>query len=197
MITSNISEVLGTLAMRIEEAIKPENFTRVVATGIISTVHNRIHIQGKAADGSQIGTYSKGYMVVRTGAYKNAVRFSKGKSKGEVKNAGKFTKGLDIKVFGSIVLDTEKAGGARPNYNRTNDTKVILSLTRQMENDFSAVVNDKGEWGLGFKNPDNTDKAKWAEETYNKKIYDLTEEEKEKVLEIGIGYLQNMINATA
>ena len=97
MITSNISEVLGTLAMRIEEAIKPENFTRVVATGIISTVHNRIHIQGKAADGSPIGSYENNYLRLR-----------------------------------------------ERKYGRLEGKKVVLSLTRQMEDDFSAVVGQDG-----------------------------------------------------
>lgn len=29
--------------------------------------------------------------------------------------------------------------------------KVVLSLTRQMEDDFSAVVGQGGRWGLGLK----------------------------------------------
>jgi len=43
---------------------------RTVATSLLGDVKNRIHEDGKAADGSQIGTYSKGYMVVRTNSYK-------------------------------------------------------------------------------------------------------------------------------
>lgn len=151
MITSNISEVLGTLAMRIEEAIKPENFTRVVATGIISTVHNRIHIQGKAADGSPIGSYENNYLRLR-----------------------------------------------ERKYGRLEGKKVVLSLTRQMEDDFSAVVGQDGRWGLGFKNSLNADKSQWVQEHFEKNVYDLTAEEKDMVLEIGTEYLQKIITgATA
>jgi len=71
----------------------------------------------------------------------------------------------------------EKVGTARPNYNRTADTKVILSLTRQMENDLS-VVETSGGYGIGYLNPDNLKKARWCEETYKKKILSkLTTEE--------------------
>lgn len=150
MISSNISEVLGSLVARIDEAIKPENFTRVVATGIISTVHNRIHIQGKAADGSPIGSYENNYLRLR-----------------------------------------------ERKYGRLEGKKVVLSLTRQMEDDFSAVVTQDGTWGLGFKNPLNTDKSRWVQEHFEKNVYDLTAEEKDMVLEIGAEYLQKIISSAA
>lgn len=148
MISSNISEVLGSLVARIDEAIKPENFTRVVATGIISTVHNRIHIQGKAADGSPIGSYENNYLRLR-----------------------------------------------ERKYNRLEGKKVVLSLTRQMENDFSAVVTQNGTWGLGFKNSLNADKSKWVQDHFEKNVYDLTAEEKDMALEIGAEYLQKIISS--
>lgn len=148
MISSNISEVLGSLVARIDEAIKPENFTRVVATGIISTVHNRIHIQGKAADGSPIGSYENNYLRLR-----------------------------------------------ERKYNRLEGKKVVLSLTRQMENDFSAVVTQNGTWGLGFKNSLNADKSKWIQDHFEKNVYDLTAEEKDMALEIGAEYLQKIISS--
>lgn len=67
--------------------------------------------------------------------------------------------------------------------NRTNDKKVILSLTRQMENDFSIVAIPDG-YGLGFKNDENFRKAQYAEKNYNKKIYDLTPQENELVIKV-------------
>ena len=57
----------------------------------------------------------------------------------------------------------------RERYNRTEGKKVVLSLTRQMENDLSVVV-DGDSIGIGFKNPDNYEKAVFLEEKYQKHI---------------------------
>lgn len=75
----------------------------------------------------------------------------------------------------------------RPKNNRGSDPKVILSLTRQMESDFS-VVADLGKYGLGFKNDLNFDKATWAELTYKKKIYALTTGERDIAIEAAQQY---------
>jgi hypothetical protein len=47
---------------------------------------------------------------------------------------------------------------------RGTDKKVILSLTRQMENDYG-IVGGNGATGysLGFKNPDNANKLDWLQ----------------------------------
>lgn len=81
-------------------------------------------------------------------------------------------------------------------YNRTADSKVILSLTRQMENDLSVVDDGKGSYGVGFKNKaiykptmkrstkakirivSNLQKALWMEEKYGE-IYSPTKSERE------------------
>jgi hypothetical protein len=57
----------------------------------------------------------------------------------------------------------------RERYNRTEGKKVVLSLTRQMENDLSVVV-DGDRIGIGFKNPDNYEKAVFLEEKYQKHV---------------------------
>jgi hypothetical protein len=64
----------------------------------------------------------------------------------------------------------------RKPYNRTGDKKIIVSLTRQLENDWSVVATDKG-YGIGFKNSFNLQKARWVEENKEKKIFDLTQSE--------------------
>lgn len=45
---------------------------------------------------------------------------------------------------------------------RSDDRKVIVSLTRQLENDWSVIATTKG-YGIGFKNPFNLQKARWVE----------------------------------
>lgn len=60
-------------------------------------------------------------------------------------------------------------------YNRDSSNKIIFSLTRQMENDFS-VVEEGERVGLGFNNRFNFDKATWLEESHPG-VYTLSQEE--------------------
>lgn len=151
---SNINVVVGGLADQLK-AFKenPGEVMKTVAMAILPELRHRVHVDGKDSDGNQIGIYSPEYMKVRTGNYKNSARFSRGNKKGEAKDSGVNT----------------KTGIARPKYNRTPDTKVILSLTRQMENDESVFPTDNG-YGIGFLNHHNYEKALWCEDTYNKPI---------------------------
>ena len=179
-VQSNIAVVIGAELKKIE-ALKANHdpVLRTVALTVLPAMKKRVHIDGKDSTGAAIGTYSPGYMVVRTGNYKNATRVSRGANSGKPKNAGTFTRGSSVRVFGTIVEETDKAGTPRPRYNRTADTKVILSLTRQMENDLSVVDTPTG-YGIGYLNPLNLKKALWCEATYDKKILtQLTNEERE------------------
>lgn len=60
-------------------------------------------------------------------------------------------------------------------HNRTSDTKMIWSLTRQMEQD-TVPIADGDTYGIGFNNKHNFDKATWLEEG-NKGVYDLSQDE--------------------
>lgn len=78
-------------------------------------------------------------------------------------------------------------------YNRTADSKVILSLTRQMENDLSVIALNGG-YGIGYKNNFNFDKSQWLEEKYDKEIFSLSKEELRGVEELIIEHTSNAIN---
>lgn len=106
---------------------------RPVSFDLIALMTNRIHDQGRAADGTQIGNYSNSYLKLRA---------AKGRGK---------------------------------------DEKVIVSLTRQLENDWAVIPTENG-YGIGFKNPLNTQKAKWVEENKGKKIFKLTAEERQEAV---------------
>lgn len=67
-------------------------------------------------------------------------------------------------------------------HNRTNDKKVVISLTRQLENDWSVLATPTG-YGIGFKNNFNFDKSQWVEATYGKKIFSLSKSEEDFALE--------------
>lgn len=159
------SQIGNILLHRFEEvtAAKSEVF-REVALDLIPMIAERIHVDGKAADGSQIGTYSDAYMKVRTGDYGNADKVTRGRNAGKNKNAGVATRGAS-------------KGSARVRYNRSAETKKIISLTRQLENDYAVMPGEIG-WGIGFQNAHNAEKALWNNRGESGAIvYDLTEEE--------------------
>lgn len=61
-------------------------------------------------------------------------------------------------------------------YSRSKDSKIIVSLTRQLENDWSVIATDKG-YGIGFLNPFNFQKARWVESNKAVKIFSLSQTE--------------------
>lgn len=120
----------------LESKLQAETVMRTVSISMLPVIKERIHVEGKAASGNSIGTYTNAYLKLR-----------------------------------------------QTKLNRTADSDVILSATRQMENDFTVVATAKG-YGLGYNNSLNFDKAKWLEDKYKKKVFGLTEAEREQVLEV-------------
>lgn len=190
-VTTNISQVVSRVRSNFELLLNKEYLLRPLASELIPLMKTRIHVEGQATDGGQIGTYSSEYMKVRTGNYGNSVKFVKGAKKGQIKNAGIFSK-KKVQLYGynqGVFIDATKDNKARPNYNRSNDTKVIISLTTQLEQDYAVVATEKG-YGIGFNNKHNRDKAGWVEETYSKIIFNLSAEEKQYISE----RLQELVN---
>lgn len=66
-------------------------------------------------------------------------------------------------------------------HSRTADPKIIVSLTRQLENDWNVIPTEKG-YGVGFLNPYNLKKARWVEERKKQKIFSLAPPEQEHAL---------------
>ncbi len=156
------------------------------ASAALGSIKQRVFIDGMDSDDAQIGTYSENYMKVRTGNYGDASRLIRGANKGEFKrkktkpgDAGFFTRG-------------EKKGQPRPRYNRTADTKVIGSLTREMENDMK-VIADGDDVYIGFSNEHNWDKSQRLEETYKKDIWRLTENEDAQIDELVDDFIDELL----
>ena len=138
-------DISGVLA-GLESKLQAEMVMRSVSVAMLPVIKERIHVEGKAASGNSIGTYSNAYLRLR-----------------------------------------------QRKLNRTADSDVIFSATRQMENDFTVVATSKG-YGLGYNNSLNFDKAKWLEEKYKKKVFGLTEEERTQVLEVAEFEAAKMLN---
>lgn len=67
-------------------------------------------------------------------------------------------------------------------FSRKSDAKIIVSLTRQLENDWSVIATEKG-YGVGFTNLFNLQKARWVEASKAKEIFSLSSSEQEYVSE--------------
>lgn len=89
-----------------------------------------------------------------------------------IHNKGQGSDGSQIGSYSSAYLKY------RANHSRGKDTKVIVSLTRQLENDWSVLETPKG-YGIGFTNSFNADKLGWVEEAKGKVIRELTKDELE------------------
>lgn len=66
-------------------------------------------------------------------------------------------------------------------YSRSADPKIIVSLTRQLENDWAVIATDRG-YGIGFNNVFNAQKARWVEANKSKKIFSLSSDESDFVV---------------
>lgn len=76
-------------------------------------------------------------------------------------------------------------------WNRTADSNIIVSLTRQLENDWTVTPTELG-YGLGFKNAINLQKARWVELIKRKEIFTLSQSEAQYATE----YLGQLIEET-
>jgi len=144
----NIGEVVSSIESRLSVLENNELYLRPVCFDLIDKLTYRIHVKGEDSNNKAIGTYSEGYMKVRTGTDFKSEVIARGPLKGK----------------------------PREKYNRAADTKVICSLTRQLENDWN-VIETTGGYGIGFLNELNFKKTGWLEHTYQKKIFALTEQE--------------------
>lgn len=101
---------------------------------------------------------------------------------------GEASDGSQIGTYSSDYLKLRES-----KYNRSSDTKVIVALTSQLENDWAVIATEKG-YGIGFNNPFNAQKARWVQE--KKKIYlALSEQEQKFVQERFQELINNALNS--
>lgn len=179
MIRINSGPTFSKLIARVTALADQDKLLRRLATNTRAAMKIRIHVDGNDSSGTQIGVYSPAYMKVRTGNYGNATRVKRGIDKGKNKDAGFFERRGVSTPFGKskiafINISDQKI--SRPQYNRSADTKVVASLTRQMVKDMSVVETARG-YGVGYNNPKNADKVGYLEDHYQKKIFKRTQQE--------------------
>lgn len=84
---------------------------------------------------------------------------------------GESTDGGQIGTYSSAYLRLRQR-----KYKRDASAKVIVSLTRQLENNWSVIATQSG-YGIGFTNPFNLQKARWVEGGKGKIIFSLSKSE--------------------
>ncbi len=80
----------------------------------------------------------------------------------------------------------------RAKHRRGGGQKVILSLTREMENDCQVVPLTEKSYGIGFGNRHNFDKMKWNNKRYGIPIFAMSEEEKKVMRDIIQRYVKEL-----
>lgn len=97
---------------------------------------------------------------------------------------GKNANGDDIGTYSNSYLKWRMNNG----YGSTG-SNVLLFLTGQMQRDWKVIAISDREYGVGYDNPDNADKADWAEERFGE-IFKLTDSEYEEVKNIINEYIK-------
>lgn len=178
-IRTNLNEIFGNIRGKLTHEVF-DTAVRTVATTMLGEIRTRIHEQGKAADGGDIGQYSRTPMYVSANA-------NPGKSFGRpIGKTGKskFANGQDHKsrYFPGGYNEYKTAIG------RNQLGRVNLSLSGQLNNQLNVVSTQRG-YGLAWADKEKFERAGHLEKKYGKKIWSLTEDERELAAQVA----QNVI----
>lgn len=107
---------------------------------------------------------------------------------GRIFDDGKATDGSQIGMYSSRYLRLRQK-----KYNRTESSKIVVSLTRKLENNFAVV--EAGEfYGIGVIDQEDADKMGYVEEMKEKSIADLTDDELEIAAQGAAQALDDLLN---
>jgi hypothetical protein len=191
-IRDNIKSIMGGLAARLKQfnrgTIGYDGLARTVASTALAELKSRIHEQGKAADGSDIGRYSTVPIYI-------SVKSNPGRSFG-----------LPTGKTGRYVFESGKKEGQRHaskyfpgGYNqykieigRNTLGKVNFSLSGQMNSQFTIQPSSNG-YGVGWGDTEFTDRAKGFELKYGKKIWTLSKDELQLVKDVAKRYVTDAL----
>lgn len=144
----DVANELKNLVDKINNAVRSERFKRVALTTTLAIHKPRIFVKGQDASGATIGQYST-----------KPISISK---KNQARNTGKT-------YFKTGYAEYKSAIGKNPGY-------VNLQNTGQEMMDYG-IVSNGSDFGFGFQNPLNANKAGWHTEKYNKEIFALSDKE--------------------
>lgn len=155
---------LKNLVDKINSTIRSERVKRVALSTVLAVQKPRIFQKGQDTSGATIGQYST-----------NPISISK---KSQARNTGKT-------YFKGGYAEYKSAIGKNPGY-------VNLRNTDQMMMDYGVVANGN-EFGLGFQNQENANKAGWMTDKYDKEIFSLTDNEVEIFADVVVQQLNRAL----
>lgn len=154
---------LKNLVDKLNNAVRSERFKRVALTTTLAIHKPRIFVKGQDASGGTIGQYGT-----------NPISISK---KNQARNTGKT-------YFKTGYAEYKSAIGKNPGY-------VNLQNTGQEMMDYG-IVSNGSDFGFGFQNQLNADKAGWHTEKYKKEIFALSDKELEVFANVTIQQLNQV-----
>ena len=134
----------GNILSDLNRLRRNDRAIRIALTSVFAVHKQRIFNKGQTADGGKIGTYST---VPASVSRQNQAR-----------NTGRT-------YFPGGYAQYKSAIGKNPGF-------VNLRNTDQMMMDYTFQVIGNDTYGFGFSNDFNFDKSGWAEEHFNKNIFD-------------------------
>ena len=182
---TNIHTILAPYIAKLSTNEMADRVTKIVASTMLGDVRSRIHQEGKASDGGDIGQYSTMPMYVSVKANPGrSMGTPTGKANKFGKKFSKFTSGKKAgqlhtsKYFEQGYLAYKNAIG------RNVLGKVNLSLSGQLDNQFTLIQTPVG-WGLGWLDSEKIKRAKALQDfKYKKRIWGLSKEEGERAIAI-------------
>lgn len=134
----------GNILSDLNRLRRNDRAIRIALTSVLAVQKQRIFNKGQDAGETKIGTYSK---VPASISRKNQARAT-GKT-----------------YFKGGYSEYKSAIGKNPGF-------VNLRNTDQMMMDYTLQIIDNSTYGFGFSNDFNFDKSQWAEERFDKNIFD-------------------------
>lgn len=166
-ISTNISLVTSSLNS-FNDHLTSSDLLRKIAISIQASNIERIHENGKAVDGSDIGSYSTAPTYISKSPKKVSPKGKNGKTKfknGNTKKSAYFSNGYK---------------GFRDEIGR-DTSSVNLSLTGKLSKEFGIVANGNSGFSVGFTTPYATDLSKAHEKKYAKQIWGLSGQDEKDI----------------
>lgn len=196
-VTTNINEVLSKILAKtvsLQQGELKDGLVRIAATTQLSMMQTRIHEEGKAADGGDIGQYSSKPLYVSKEANPGK---SFGRPLGKVNKAGKqYSKFQGGKKKGQDHKSRYFAGGYkeyRSAIGRRSD-KVDLSLSGQLGRQLT-IIAAAGGYGIGWADAEKKKRAEALTKKYKKRIWYPTKEETEVIKKVVETELHKQFNS--
>lgn len=180
-VKTNISVVTASIIDKLHK-LSSKDVTRQAAIDVLNLMSERIHEQGKAADGSLIGTYSVGYLKFRSQNGRGS----------DSKVIASFTRQLSSALN---VVATEKGYGIGVAVSGRNALDNFLNKKNKAKGTASSLKIGKVKNKKGKARPlSNNDLISFLEKQKGKKIWATTTDEKAHALNVVREEVRKILN---